>query len=1474
LARRENHGAMSEILSRELKAKRAQSNSNPAAASKSSIASNARLVVGIGASAGGLEACKKLIAALPANGGVAAILVQHLDPTHESLMVALLAVDARIPVLQAVDGMPIKRDHLYVIPPGVYLSVKNGALRLSPPQARHGARLPFDFLLRSLAQSYGARAAAVILSGTGADGSEGLKSIKQSGGLVIAQDPREAEYDGMPRSAIATGQVDLVLPAVEIAHTLIAHRPKPVNAGGAGDAGPTGAIQRELPAIVALLRAKTAHDFTHYKPGTLERRIERRMALKSIIDANVYLQSLIGDADERDLLAKDLLINVTGFFRDPAVFDLLARTTIPDLIRNHAGGQPLRIWIAGCSSGEETYSLAMLFREQIAESGRDIKLQVFASDVDPDAVASARDGVYPQTIEAAISSARLAQFFTKERAGYRISPELRAHIVFTVQDLLADPPFSRIDFISCRNLLIYLKPEAQAKVVALFHFALREGGLLLLGGSETIGVNDRRFAVVAESQRLYSRTGRNRASAFGVAAAAGPPASTPARVGAIGAPSRPAALAALCQRKVLETYAPATVLINQKQECLFFQGPVDRFLSIASGHAELDLLALARHDIRAPLRVAIQRAHRENRRVEAQGGRVSRDPSANAFTIVIEPISNDGEVLWLVCFVEAAKVAVGAAPRVGQKKASRVVELERELALAHSEVEAAIRNLEASNEDQKAINEEALSVNEEYQSTNEELLASKEELQSLNEELTALNSQLQETLERQRTSADDLQNVLYSTNVATVFLDAKFNIRFFTPATRSLFNVLPGDIGRPLTDLNSLAVDSELMPDATRVLAVGEAIEREVETHSGAWYMRRVLPYRAHSGEIEGVVITFVDVTERRANADALAAAKREAELASVAKSRFLAAASHDLRQPLQTLALLQGLLAKNVAGDKAGKLVLRMDESLNAMTGMLNTLLDINQIEIGAVLAEMVAFPVGQMLDRLRDEMSYHAQARELKVQVVSCCLWVRSDPRLLEQIVRNLVSNAMKYTQRGKVLIGCRRRGPGLRIEVWDTGIGIPAAELQAIFQEYHQVDNPARERARGLGLGLSIVKSLGALLASPVHVRSIMGRGSVFSIEVLTAPVPPISLEALAPNLLPVPQAVQSANGAILLVEDDPEVRELLTLFLTDEGYHVSVAGDGVAALALVKNLSPRPVLLLADYNLPNGVDGVELATKLRARLKTEIAAIILTGDISTRATRDIAGNNCVRLSKPVKLFELAQTIRKLLKRPRTAGISDLLTAREIAEAPPSGIVWVVDDDPPVRDSLRALLEEEGRAVETFASCEEFLTEFRPGPGSCLLIDAYLPGMSGLELLRKLRRDGQPMPAIMITGNSDVAMAVQAMQAGAADFIEKPVSSTELLASIERALEHSRDAEKAHAWKQNAIQHMASLTPRQRKILDMVLAGAPSKNIAADLGISQRTVENHRASIMKRSGATSLPALARLALAATDTARGEGT
>jgi len=1418
----------------------------------SSPAGGGVCVVGVGASAGGLEACQRFLAAMPHPASMAFILIQHLDPTHESLMVELLSKATTMPVAQATEGMVLRNDHLYVIPPGAYLSLRGGALHLSEPLAKRGTRLPFDFLLQSLAASVGSGAICVILSGSGTDGTIGLQAIKEAGGLVIAQSPDDAAYDGMPRSAIATGNVDMILPVEEIARELVRFRQRLDVLQST-----TGAAR-----IVALLRDKTVHDFTLYKSGTLERRIAHRMTLAGIPpeDFGRYFSILENDPKERAQLADDLLINVTSFFRDPKVFDVLASALIAEIVAA-AGDQAIRIWIAGCSTGEETYSLAMLFQEQILAARSMARLQIFASDVDEKAVAAAREGLYPAAIAQTVSAERLARFFVKQDAGYQVVPELRAAVVFAVQDVLADPPFSKLDFVSCRNLLIYLRPEAQAKVISIFHFALRQGGILLLGSAEAVSAQDARFSIVSKQARLYRKTGiaslDQKFSIPGGELIRMPPRPNTERAAA------GVDIAEFCKRLILERYAPAVILINERFECLYSAGPTGPYLRAVQGYPTQDLQAMIKPALRARLKSAVAKAAAENLKVTVPGGRAVHEGQPVHFNLEVTPVKKQNDRLFLICFAAHArpeppdqKAALAEPPRGSAKTA----ELEQELREARSEIATLSHSLELASQEQHAIHEEAMSVNEEFQSTNEELVTSKEELQSLNEELTVVNSQLQETLERSRTTSNDLQNVLYSTDVATLFLDEALNIRFFTPAAKALFTVIASDLGRPLSDLHSLAIDSALPADAMQVLKTFKPVERDVETQNGDWFNRRILPYRTHDESVAGVVITFTNITQRKKIRSALEAAQLAAERANTAKSRFMAAASHDLRQPLQTLTLLNALLAKITDGAPAKNLLSKMDETTNAMGEILNTLLDINQIEAGVVKPEMESFPINGLLRKLGEEFSFIAEARGLRLRTVPCSLHIDTDPKLLEQIIRNLLSNAVKYTKTGGIVLGCRRGQGTLRIEICDSGSGIPKSELGEIFDEYHQVDNAVRDSSRGLGLGLSIVQRLAGIIGHSVTVRSIFGRGSIFSIEAaISAPMPSA------------PQAEQSAAAApaarianILIIEDDPDIRRLLEMFLIEEGHVVAAAPDGDTAIKLVATKLIIPDLIIVDYNLPNAMNGLQVIATLRKRIAHPCPVIVCTGDISMETIRTIADHDCVHVSKPMKLMVLNEMIQRLI--PALPPSQNRQNPAAILATPPGRkTVYIIDDDAALRSAMAMIFEANGLHVESFGDCETFSEMPRNEADSCLLVDANLPGMSGLEMLQKLSASHSRLPAILMTGAGDVKMAVQAMKAGAFDFIEKPVNQSDLLQFVRRVFEQSQDEGAIAARRRHAAEQIAELTPRQRQVMDMVLAGHPSKNIAADLGISQRTVENHRAAIMERTHTRSIPALARLAMLA---------
>jgi two-component system, chemotaxis family, CheB/CheR fusion protein len=706
---------------------------------------------------------------------------------------------------------------------------------------------------------------------------------------------------------------------------------------------------------------------------------------------------------------------------------------------------------------------------------------------------------------------------------------------------------------------------------------------------------------------------------------------------------------------------------------------------------------------------------------------------------------------------------------------------------------------------------------------------------------------------------------------ALIVLDEKLRVISANRAFYRAFAVVPEEtVGQHLADVGDHRLDVPALRGFLGLLQAEEAAIEDYEIEielPGLGRRALLLNVEKIRGEHEATCETVVaidDVTERTRAETALKRAKWHAERANLSKSRFLAAASHDLRQPLQTLSLVRGILAKKIKdkdNEEALKLVDRLSETAGALSDILDTLLDINQLEAGIVHPEKINFPIHDLLEQLRIEFAYHARAHNLLWHVVPCRLSICSDPRLLEQMIRNLLSNAVKYTERGKILLGCRRRGDMLRIEVWDTGTGIPEDQLHAIFAEFHQLDNPAHERSRGLGLGLSIVQRLGNLLDHSVDVHSRPGKGSVFAVEAPLGREQPVALPQR-----PQCDTVQNAgrNAAILVVENDPSVREMLDLLFASEGYRTAAAADGKQALALALG-AIRPDLVVADHSLPNGLTGLQVIAGVREALGREIPAVILTGDISTHTKREITRQGCVQRNKPVRAEELTHLILSLLTEPRQP------TVRAGSPRPGSKgdmlqpTIFVVDDEWSVREAMHELLQEEGWSVDVYSNCEAFLEAYRPGRDGCLVVDARMPRMSGLELLERLKIGGGGPPAIMITGHADIRLAVRAMKAGAMAFLEKPVQYDELVVNIERALELTRNSTALSSLREAAARRIAGLTSRERQVVELVVEGNLNKQIAYVLGISQRTVETHRATAMKKIGARSLSELIHLTIAA---------
>jgi len=831
-------------------------------------------IVGVGASAGGLEAFSSLVEAMPADNGIALVLIQHLPPERDSLIAAILGRLTKLPVVEITDGLPVSPNGIYVIQPGFTVTLRDGTFHLGEPLEKRGHRHPVDDFFRSLALEQKERAVGIVLSGMGSNGSAGAQEIRSAGGMCIAQEPASAKFPSMPESLIRSGAADFILRAEDIPALLVRYVQHPYVRGDfAIDGGPTQ--ESALAEILKILRNRGSQDFGGYKKPTLVRRIERRMGLRQVATMPAYVKFLASDEDEVSALANELLIHVTGFFRDPDVWEVLREKVVAPLVAIRNDGGAIRGWVSACSTGEESYTLAMVFLEEARRVGKHFDIKIFATDVAGRAINSARDGVYPAAIEDELPESRLAQFFDREDETYRAKKELRETIVFAPQDLLRDPPFSRLDICTCRNFLIYLEPSTQLRVLGLMHFALQENGCLLLGASEAISGSNDLFEPIDKKARIFRRLGRSKIGAVDFPLAL-PRAEDPAKR-KDNADLPQASVLQLTQRTLANRYAPASVVIDRQQRVIFFHGPTERFMVQPAGEPTREILSLARDALRASLRRTIEASM--STRQAAKGPAVTIDFAGR--TRVVEPhVAPLDERLapdhFLVVFEERLEAESDAAAQVPISTDDRQL-LETELSRMREELQGYIAELQSNNEEMKASAEEAISMNEELQSTNEELATSKEELatskeelatskeelQSLNEELTTVNAQLQSKMVELEGTTNDLSSLLSSIAIGVIFLDNELCIRRFAPAVRDLVDLIADDVGRPLKNFALKADDPQLLADAAGVIQGNEAARKEISADNGRTFVRSVLPYRAGRGHIEGVVITFIDITDR-----------------------------------------------------------------------------------------------------------------------------------------------------------------------------------------------------------------------------------------------------------------------------------------------------------------------------------------------------------------------------------------------------------------------------------------------------------------------------------------------------------------------------------------------------------------------------------------------------------------------------------
>ena len=835
-----------------------------------------KLIIGMGASAGGLDAFKDFFSKMTKPTGMAFVLLPHLDPNHQSLMAPLLASKINIPVLEAEDHMLVEADHVYILPPSKEVTINDLHLQLNDIPQPHHQWNAIEHFLTSLAKDQGERSVAIILSGTGCHGTLGLRDIKIAGGMIITQDPSSSQHHQMPQNAIDTGLVDIIatcedMPAILTEYAAHPYLEKTTNTI-------TEDILKSMYRILAYLRTRIKYDFSGYRKNMLLRRIQRRMCVSQSNTLEAYYDFLKAHPEEAIALNKDLLIGVTAFFRDKDAFQVLVKQVIPELIANSTEENPVRIWVPACATGEEVYTITILVFEAFEQAKKPITAQIFASDIDEHSLKIARAGIYPKSIVSDVSADRLARFFElTAKDQYQVNKALRETVIFATQNLISDTPFSRIDLISCRNLFIYLQPELQTNVLNTFHFALKPNGVLMLGPSESLGNNKNQFETLSKKWRIFKSIKAINKLSFNFPIERNTQQNFPMQANYKTMnyqTTAPARFAELVNRDLLEEYAPAAVLINRAYEILHFQGPTVNFLEFPKGTPTHDIITLLREGLRARIRTAVDYVLKENQPIVDHDAKVKRDGHYVPCSLTVRPLFDPKfpSDLLLITFEEKQNSAGDKATptttlNLAVNDSSIIEQLEYELNATREDLHSTVEELESSNEELKASNEEVMSMNEELQSANEELETSKEELQSMNEELNTVNSELQFKVEELEKSHDDTQNLLSSTDIATIFLDKNLQIKLFNPAIGKLLNLRESDIGRSISDFSAKVANNDLLKDARQVLDKLTPVETDVwsldESHNSRCYLRRIVPYRTVDDHINGIVITFVEITER-----------------------------------------------------------------------------------------------------------------------------------------------------------------------------------------------------------------------------------------------------------------------------------------------------------------------------------------------------------------------------------------------------------------------------------------------------------------------------------------------------------------------------------------------------------------------------------------------------------------------------------
>ncbi len=1202
-------------------------------------------VVAIGASAGGLAALEQFFDHMPSDTGMAFVVIQHLSPDFKSLMDDLLARHTRMAIHRVTSGVTLEANSIYLIPPKTHMTVSSGKLYLEKLNKGPRPDLPIDVFFRSLAADVGDGAIAVVLSGTGSDGSRGIRDIHDQGGLVLVQSIDSAQFDGMPRSAFATGLCDLMMTPEAMAEVITRYvgvakeeRPQVIREFLARDE------DGEYRQIFAVLRSQFNLDFSKYKPPTVDRRIRRRMDFLKLADANSYAAHLARDMEELDCLYRDLLIGVTEFFRDPKTFKNLQDQVVSGFFEGRPADEEIRLWSAGCATGEEAYSLAIMLAELAAEHEFKGNITIFATDVHRTSLEFASQGIYHRDSLKNVSAERLERFFLpKDDDRYQVIQDLRKMIVFAPHNLINDPPFTRMDLVSCRNLLIYLQADIQGKILALFHFALKLNGILFLGSSEGLGKLSGEFENLDIPGKIFRKI-RNLKIAMDMRLE--PSKKLMVVPSSTAVPQR---LTVSLDRQLvydydvlLGEYMPAGMLIDEQRRVLHCFGDLSGVMEQPRGRFENDLLDLVPESLKITLSTALHRAAQNCERITSLN---AVDLGGRSHDLCVECIHDkkSSSMHFFVSFppslrepVEPARVSreVGDMPvrEIPEYLQQRILDLEQDLQISKENLQATIEELQATNEELQTTNEELMASNEELQSTNEELHSVNEELYTVNAEFELKNKELKQ-LNR------DHENLLTSIEIGTVYLDRDLCIRKFNPAIGKIFRLLPQDIGRPIDHIAyHLAHHERLLKNIRKVLSTGKTIEKEVVTQDGQWLLKRLLPFRNETGAVDGVVMTFTDISrvkeaERQLarineelefkvveRTEMLQLAKEEADGANAAKSIFLANMSHEIRTPMTGIFATVQLLEETSLSPRQQETLQILKTAAGNLMQILDDILDFSKIEAGKLTLKQEVFSLGATIEEIVALNRSRLTQKQLDFTVdidKNVPAHVVGDELRLKQVFSNLISNAIKFTDQGQVILAAKvkQRDPDsvvVLFSVIDTGCGLVPEAINTIFQPFTQADSSITRKYGGTGLGLTICNKLVTMMGGEIWAENNPGGGTVFYFTVCFGLPKFVGAGRSLTNAeKPESDPVDLDGFKIVLAEDDTINRYLLTAILNDLGCDTVTVENGLEALKLLK--AKACDLVLMDISMPE-MDGLSVTQRIRndedSQLNREVPIIKLT------------------------------------------------------------------------------------------------------------------------------------------------------------------------------------------------------------------------------------------------------------------------